>query len=71
MQRNFLFLIVFMLFTWSGVNSQINPLVTKDSIAQVKWVDSVMSTMNLEEKIGLVKQLDGPKKVPGGACNIL
>ena len=34
------------------VQAQKNPLVTKDSIAQVQWVDSIMKTMNTEEKIG-------------------
>jgi beta-glucosidase-like glycosyl hydrolase/CubicO group peptidase (beta-lactamase class C family) len=35
-----------------SLQAQIDPLVTKDSIAQEKWVDSLMSTMSLEEKIG-------------------
>ncbi len=52
MHRLSLFLIIFFLIFSSGVNSQINPLVTKDSIAQERWVDSIMSTMSLEEKIG-------------------
>lgn len=34
------------------VNAQKDPLQTKDSIAQNKWVDSIMSTMTVDEKIG-------------------
>ena len=36
----------------SPLSAQIDPLVTKDSIGQERWVDSVMATMSLEEKIG-------------------
>jgi len=32
--------------------AQKDPLQTKDSIAQNKWVDSIMGTMNVDEKIG-------------------
>ncbi len=32
--------------------AQKDPLQTKDSIAQNKWVDSIMSSMNVDEKIG-------------------
>ena len=32
--------------------AQVDPLKTKDSLAQSKWVDSVMKTMSLNEKIG-------------------
>ncbi|MGA9269130.1 MAG: glycoside hydrolase family 3 N-terminal domain-containing protein [Lutimonas sp.] len=52
MHRNSLFLIICLFFLSTGVNAQINPLITKDSIAQERWVDSIMSTMNLDEKIG-------------------
>lgn len=34
------------------VNAQKDPLQTKDSIAQGKWVDSILKTMSVEEKIG-------------------
>ncbi|WKK65210.1 glycoside hydrolase family 3 N-terminal domain-containing protein [Lutimonas zeaxanthinifaciens] len=34
------------------LQSQTDPLKTKDSIAQDKWVDSIMRTMSVEEKIG-------------------
>jgi len=36
----------------SPLHAQGDPLVTRDSVAQERWVDSVMSTMSLEEKIG-------------------
>ena len=52
MHRLSLFLFIFFLIFSTGANSQINPLVTKDSIVQERWVDSIMSTMSLEEKIG-------------------
>ncbi|HLT53641.1 MAG TPA: hypothetical protein VKZ97_07110, partial [Flavobacteriaceae bacterium] len=29
-----------------------NPLATKDVTAQTKWVDSIYSSMTLEEKVG-------------------
>ena len=32
--------------------AQKDPLTTKDSIAQDQWVDSIMKTMNVDEKIG-------------------
>lgn len=34
------------------VSAQKDPLQTKDSLAQNRWVDSIMKTMTLEEKIG-------------------
>ena len=34
------------------VNAQVDPLKTKDSIAQEKWVDSIMKKMNINQKIG-------------------
>lgn len=52
MRRFIPFLVIFLFFISPAVRAQINPLVTKDSIAQEKWVDSIMATMNLEEKIG-------------------
>ena len=45
-------LLLLLLFCSMGIKAQINPLVTRDSIAQEKWVDSIMSTMTLEERIG-------------------
>ncbi len=35
-----------------AVNGQSNPLVTKDSIAQQRWVDSQYDKMTLEERLG-------------------
>jgi len=32
--------------------SQVNPLITKDSITQQKWTDSIMSQMTMDQKIG-------------------
>jgi beta-glucosidase-like glycosyl hydrolase/CubicO group peptidase (beta-lactamase class C family) len=32
--------------------SQQNPLITKDSVAQKKWTDSILSNMTLDQKIG-------------------
>ncbi len=32
--------------------AQIDPLQTNDSIAQIKWVDSIMKSMDLDQKIG-------------------
>lgn len=46
-----LLFVVFFLSFFIG-NSQVNPLQTKDSLAQVKWVDSLMNQMTIEEKIG-------------------
>jgi len=34
------------------INAQTDPLKTKDSIAQDRWVDSIMRTMNIDQKIG-------------------
>jgi len=34
------------------VNAQVDPLKTKDSIAQEKWVDSIMKKMSIDQKIG-------------------
>ena len=43
--------LLMMLLTFQ-VQAQKNPLITKDSIAQGQWVDSIMKTMSVEEKIG-------------------
>ncbi len=34
------------------VNAQVDPFQTKDSIAQVKWVDSLMAQLDVDQKIG-------------------
>ena len=52
MKRSLLLFFALTFFLSAGLRSQINPLVTQDSIAQEKWVDSIMATMSLEEKIG-------------------
>ena len=41
-----------MLLLTFQVQAQKDPLKTKDSIAQDRWVDSIMKTMTVEEKIG-------------------
>ncbi len=34
------------------INAQVDPFKTKDSIAQVRWVDSIMTKMSVDQKIG-------------------
>lgn len=46
-----IFFLLSILIAFQGY-SQIDPLKTKDSIAQNKWVDSIMASMNLDQKIG-------------------
>lgn len=46
-----IFLLFIVLFVYQ-INAQVDPLKTNDSIAQVKWVDSIMSKMNIDQKIG-------------------
>ncbi len=45
------FAYLLLLFSLS-VSSQSNPLVTKDSLAQQRWVDTTYENMSLDEKIG-------------------
>ncbi len=45
-------LLLFIVVLTFQVNAQDNPFKTKDSIAQVKWVDSIMSSMSIDQKIG-------------------
>ena len=54
MHRLALFALAFFIFQvfLSPVRAQEDPLVTRDSVAQERWVDSIMSTMSVEEKIG-------------------
>ena len=42
---------IVMLFAMQ-INAQTDPLKTKDSIAQDRWVDSIMRTMTIDQKIG-------------------
>ena len=42
----------FLLLVVSAVLAQSNPLATKDSLAQKKWVDDIYGMLSLEEKIG-------------------
>ncbi len=50
MIKNVLLILVF--FIVLPLKAQINPLQTKDSIAQQKWVDSILSEMSVDQKIG-------------------
>ena len=51
MRRIKLLLVFFMLPLWLCAQGK-HPLQAVDSLAQLKWVDSVMNGMNLDEKIG-------------------
>jgi len=46
------FVLPIFLVAFFTVNGQSNPLVTKDSIAQQRWVDSQYDKMTLDERIG-------------------
>lgn len=46
------FVLLFLVAISCQLRAQINPLVTVDSLAQTRWVDSVLSTMNNDQKIG-------------------
>ena len=48
----FYLIFIFAFFHFLLVNGQSNPLVTKDSIAQQKWVNITYEKMSLEEKFG-------------------
>jgi beta-glucosidase-like glycosyl hydrolase/CubicO group peptidase (beta-lactamase class C family) len=45
-------ILLFVLLITFNVKAQIDPLQTKDSIAQINWVNSIMSKMSVDEKIG-------------------
>ena len=49
--KKIILLIILLLLAYNA-NAQIDPLQTKDSIAQTRWVDSIMRTMTVNEKIG-------------------
>ncbi|MCF6350232.1 MAG: serine hydrolase [Flavobacteriaceae bacterium] len=49
MKKQILFLV---LFSVQLIFGQKNPLITKDSIAQLKWTDSLLSKMTIDQKIG-------------------
>lgn len=50
MRINFYF--PFFLLFFIGVSGQNNPLITKDSLAQLGWVDTKYNNMSVEERIG-------------------
>jgi len=43
---------LFLLIVTLQVKAQMDPLQTKDSIAQINWVNDVMSKMTIDQKIG-------------------
>ena len=47
-----LLVVVFLLNIVVGFGQSINPLQTKDSIQQKEWVDKILDSMTVEEKIG-------------------
>jgi len=48
--KKIIYLIVFI--SVFQINAQVDPFKTNDSIAQVKWVDSLMAKMDVDQKIG-------------------
>ncbi len=51
--RYIFFLVTFIFTSYTGFSQTVsNPLLAKDAIKQQKWVDSVYTSMSLEEKIG-------------------
>ena len=53
-----LFYILYFIFSGPLLAQQQNPLITTDSLAQAKWVDSLYSGMTLDEKIGQLYMID-------------
>ena len=47
-----LLLIILSLSFFSGRTQQVSPLQTSDSIQQMEWVNQLMDSMTVEEKIG-------------------
>lgn len=45
-------LFIFIIFFGFQLEAQVDPLRTKDSIAQMHWVDSIMQEMSVDQKIG-------------------
>ncbi|NAS30147.1 serine hydrolase [Flavobacteriaceae bacterium R38] len=52
------YIIVFLSLFCGLLNAQQNPLLSVDSLAQTKWVDSLYTNMTLEEKIGQLFMID-------------
>ncbi|WP_340077559.1 glycoside hydrolase family 3 N-terminal domain-containing protein [Leptobacterium sp. I13] len=52
------FLIFVAIFYLHETVAQVHPLVTKDSLAQNEWVDSLYNTMTLKEKVGQLFMID-------------
>ncbi|WP_196885032.1 glycoside hydrolase family 3 N-terminal domain-containing protein [Aureivirga sp. CE67] len=50
--KKILSLLLFIFFIANAFSQQNNPLITKDSEKQQKWVDSVLQKFTVEEKIG-------------------
>ncbi|NER13999.1 serine hydrolase [Leptobacterium flavescens] len=55
--RKYLFLI-HTLFITAVLARQDHPLITKDSLEQQKWVDSIYNSMSLEERVGQLFMVD-------------
>ncbi|MEL0456225.1 glycoside hydrolase family 3 N-terminal domain-containing protein [Flavobacteriaceae bacterium SZ-1-7] len=55
-QISFIFLSLFLVSITYGQSAE-NPLLTSDSVAQKKWVDSVYSSLSLKEKVGQLYML--------------
>jgi len=47
-----IFILTYLLFSFSQLSAQISPLVTQDAGKQRKWVDSVYHNLSLKEKVG-------------------
>jgi beta-glucosidase-like glycosyl hydrolase/CubicO group peptidase (beta-lactamase class C family) len=58
------FLFSFFFFLQIFSQELANPLVTKDSVAQKQWVDTLYSKMTLEEKVGQLFMVDVFSKEP-------
>ncbi len=56
--RQFVTVIVILLYTSISFCQTSNPLEKKDTVAQIKWVDSIYENMSLPEKIGQLFMVD-------------
>lgn len=56
--KYFFFLISFLFGFHAFCQEAHNPLITKDSLAQRNWVDTIYSKMSLEEKVGQLFMVD-------------
>lgn len=56
--RKYLFLLSFIYIPFFAISQQTYPLYTNDIEAQRKWVDSIYSSMTIEERIGQLFMVD-------------